>query len=209
MIRPNTIGSVGHFPACEQVTAGSMAFDAWTTPNQRFFSNVISNSEYTPGVNSFSLSTAADLSMPNLKLVAYHMPVPMVPDDSRPGYPFLVSVQGSYCLQLDPSKAIVGLDAFVGYSNSSSVSRQAIKYGTLLPMHKTISDADNFVVEAYLDTTFTTGLPPAHENDTGWHLCIGWLMRTHSGAASIRSSDLVLSSHVLYQNRPCYDPSIS
>jgi len=209
MIRPNTIGSVGHYPACEQVTAGSMAFDAWTTPNQRFFSNVITNSQFTPGVNSFSLNTGSNIQMPNGKLVAYHMPIAMIPDDSRPGYPFLCSAQGSFCLQLDPSKAIVGMDVFVGYSNSESVSRQAIHYGTLLPMHKTISDADNFTIEAFLDLTFTTALPPAHENDTGWHLCIGWLIRTHSGAAVIYASDSTLSFHALYQNRPCYDPSIS
>ena len=209
MIRPNTIGSVGHYPTCEQVTVGSMAFDAWTAPNQRFFSNVITNSEFTPGVNSFSLNSAVDISMPNLKLVAYHMPIAMIPDDSRPGYPFLCSVQGSFCLQLDPSKAIVGMDAFIGFSNSASVSRQDVHYGTLLPMHKTISDADNFVVEAFVDTTFTSALPPAHENDTGWHLCVGWLLRTHSGAASIRSMDSSMSFHALYQNRPCYDPSIS
>ena len=210
MIRPNTIGSVGHFPACEQVTLGSsIAFDAWVTPNTRFFSNVMSNTEFTPGVNSLSIATGSNHQMPNGKLVAYHMPIAMVPDDSRPGYPFLVSVQGSFCLQLDPTKAIVGCDVFVGYSNSESVSRQAIKYGTLLPLHKTISDADNFTIEGFVDSTFTTALPPAHENDTGWHLCVGWLIRTHSGAAVIYASDFTLSFHALYQNRPCYDPSIS
>ena len=209
MIRPNTIGSVGHYPACEQSTVGSIAFDAWTTPNQRFFSNVMTNTEFVPGVNSFSLNSGSNISMPNGKLVAYHMPIAMIPDDSRPGYPFLCSVQGSFCLNLNPTKGIVDMDAFIGYYNSPSVSRQDIHYGTLLPMHKTISDADNFTIEAFLDCTFTTALPPAHENDTGWHLCIGWLIRSHSGAAQLYAFDSSLSFHALYQNRPCYDPSIS
>ena len=210
MIRPNTIGSVGHYPACQRSVIGSMSFDAWKPPSETFFSNVITNTEFTPGVNSMALSIGSgNTSMPNGKLVAYHMPIGMIPDDSRPGYPFLCSLQGSFCLHLDPSKAIVGADVFVGYSNSSSVSRQAIKYGTLVPMHKTISDADNFTIEGFVDSTFTTALPPNHENDTGWHLCVGWLIRTHSGAAVIYATDFTLSFHALYQNRPCYDPSIS
>ena len=209
MIRPNTIGSVGHYPVCHSAVLGSIAFDAWKPPSETYFSNVITNTQFVPGVNSFALSLAQNTSMPNGKLVAYHAPIAMIPDDSRPGYPFLCSVQGSYCLHLDPSKAIVGADVFVGYSNSASVSRQDIHYGTLLPMHKTISDADNFTIEGFIDTTFTSALPPAHENDTGWHLCVGWLIRTHSGAAVIYASDFTLAFHALYQNRPCYDPSIS
>ena len=211
MIRPNTIGAVGHFPVCQNVVIGSFpTLENWKPISTTFRSQVVINTEFAPGVNSFALlSDGTAVSMAGVKQFAYHMPINMVPDDTRPGYPFLVSVKGAVHLEMVATKAPCDCGVFVGYTNSVQSGSSDIYWASMLPIHFSISDQDTIFIDGVIDQTFTTAPPPSHEQDTGFHLCIGFVFRSRSGDAQFRVIDNNVAAHVLYQNRPCYDPSIS
>ena len=210
MIRPNTIGSIGHLPVCQNVVIGTLpALNPWGPISKTFNSQRVINSEFTPGVNSFALmcdSTA--ILMPGVKQWAYHMPITIVPDKTRPGYPFIVTVVGRIHLECVATKAPCDCVPFVGYSNTDQGTAD-IHFASAVPCHVSVSDADTIFVDGVFDHTFTTAIPPIHESETGFHLVIGFLFRSRSGDVQFRVIDNNISSHVLYQNRPCYDPSIS
>lgn len=212
MIRPNTIGSVGHYPACaNKILTAVPHLENWKHINTTFESSIIDGSEYSPGVNSFALlSDGTAITIPASKQFAYHMPINMVPDDSRPGYPFIVSVKGQIHLELVAGKAVIDCQPFVGFANIiEATHRSDVYYATCLPAHVSISDQDTVFVDGVIDQTFTVALPPTYDTLKNHWLCIGFIFRTRSGIAQWRVVDCNLSSHVLYQNRPCYDPSIS
>lgn len=210
MIRPNTIGSVGHLPVCyNQIISSIPQLENWKPVSTTFESVVVPNTEFAPGVNSFALlSDGSAPTMAGVKQFAYHMPIYRVPDDTRPGYPFLMSLTGQIHLEMVATKAPCDCSPFIGFANTTG-PRTDVYWASCVPVHFSISDSDTIFIDGVIDNTFTVAIPPAHEQDRGFHLCVGFIFRTRSGDVQFRVIDNNLSAHVLYQNRPCYDPSIS
>lgn len=210
MLRPDTIGNIGHLPVCYNEIINSLPqLENWKPVATTFNSVAVPNTEFAPGVNSFALLTdGAAPTMAGVKQFAYHMPIYHVPDDTRPGYPFLLALKGQIHLEMVATKAPCDCAPFVGFANTGSPSGN-VYWASCVPVHFSISDADTIFIDGVIDQTFTVALPPAHEHDQGFHLCVGFLFRTRSGDVQFRVIDNNLSAHVLYQNRPCYDPSIS
>ena len=208
MIRPNLIGNLPHFPRNSTETRDP-TMDPWQSLYTSFGSNVLTAGEYQPGVYSTTIAYPVDKSMANMKMDAFHFRVPMVPDDSRPGYPFVVSVTHQYHLSLDPTKAYVHVDPIMAFAKYTAQYTDTLKVCTALPNDENVSDGDNFIVQGHGATTFTAALPPQYEHEKGWYLCLGFAVRTHDGAASMRTSQFQMQASVLYQNRPAYDPNMA
>ena len=208
MIRPNLIGAVPHFPVVDHTSIKTPIFANWASLHFPFASEVIAGGQYQEGVYSYSMDLPVNTGIPNMKLYAAHHRIPMIPDDSRPGYPFVLAVDCQYRAAIDASKAMPQIDFFAGFSHNGG-DDDIIRSAAYLPCkHQSDSSPHNGLTGHGL-STFTMALPPSVENQKGWYACIGFAVRTRSGAAILWSFETQLSVNVLYRNRPVFDPSMA
>ena len=208
MIRPNLIGSIPHFPVVDHTSIKTLVFGNWSSLHFPFASEVITGGEYQEGVYSYSMDIPPSTTIPNLKLYAAHHRIPMVPDDSRPGYPFVVSVDCQYRVAIDPAKATPQVDFFAGFSHNGG-DDDIIRSAAYLPCHHTSESSPHNALTGHGISTFTLALPPSVEHQKGWYACIGFALRSRSGDVRLWSFETQLSVNVLYRNRPVFDPSMA
>ena len=208
MIRPDLIGPVPHFPVVNHTSVKTPIFGTWKSLHFPFASEVLGVGEYQEGVYSYSMDLPVDTTMPNLKMYACHHRIPMIPDDSRPGYPFILSVDCQYRAAIDASKATPQVDFFAGFSHNGG-DDDIIRSAAYLPCHHMSESSPHNALTGHGLSTFTMALPPAVEQQKGWYACIGMAFRTRSGAATLWSCEAQMSVNVLYRNRPVFDPSMA
>jgi len=209
MIRPDLIGPVPHFPVVDHTSIKQpIPFANWSSLHFPFTSEVVTGGEYQEGVYSYSMDLPINTAMANGKIYACHRRIPMIPDDSRPGYPFVVSVDAQYRAAIDPSLAAPQIDFFAGFSHNGG-DNDIIRSAGYLPCHHSSESSPHNSLTGHGLSTFTMALPPSVENQKGWYACIGMAFRTRSGACKFWSVEGQISVSVLYRNRPVFDPSMA
>ena len=208
MIRPDLIGSIPHFPVVNHTSVKTPIFAPWKSLHFPFSSEVLGVGEYQEGVYSVSMDLPVSTGIPNIKMYACHHRIPMIPDDTRPGYPFVVTVDNQYRSDLDPSKGVPQVDFFAGFAKQGG-DDDIIRSAAYLPCHHQVLHAQTSSQTGHGLSTFTMALPPSVENEKGWYACIGFAIRTRGGAVGLHSFEAQLSIAALYRNRPVFDPSMA
>ncbi len=208
MIRPNLIGSIPHFPVVDHTSVKAPVFATWNSLHFPFSSEVIAGGQYQEGVYSCSMDIPKNTLLPDKKMYAAHHRIPMVPDDSRPGYPFVVTVDCQYRACINVAKATPQIDFFVGFSHNGG-DDDIIRSAAYLPCHHHSESSPHNGMTGHGLSTFTLALPPSVENQKGWYACIGFALRAFSGDVHLWTTELQFSTSVLYRNRPVFDPSMA